>query len=315
VRFLAGVAAMAIAAMFVAAGAPADAPPIAAPCAAAQLRAVYTVVPFSQGAGNVAYLLTVSNHSTQTCAVAGPLPVQLLDRRGRPLGTHATVPAGDTGSDDGSGSQLVLAPGQWAQADSLLRPDIAGPGESPSECEPPAHFLALAIGGDRVTAPMDPSPVCENGTIGFGRLIAVSSTPVCAAASLTASFDRAAPPYQGATAYYLELTNAGDQACHTPSFARLRLLDAAGDPLPTRMMLGVSSPYVIPSGADEYAVATLHTSAGPGEPDHGPCEPLAAEVRVILGRRSGSLTVPIEPALHACHGGAISLSGLYPAGS
>ena len=219
-----------------------------------------------------------------------------------------------SGSGSGSGSGVMLAPGQWAQADSRFSPDIAGPGESPSECEPAAHFLALAIGDDRVIAPMDPSPVCENGTIGFGRLTAVPRTPACDAASLAPAFDRASPPHEGATAYYLKLTNAGADACHTPSFARLTLLDATGDPLPTRMMLGLPSPYVIPAGGEEYAVATLRTSAGRGEPLRGACEPLSTQVRVTLGRRSGSLTVPIEPALHACHGGAITLSGLYPAG-
>jgi hypothetical protein len=28
-----------------------------------------------------------------------------------------------------------------------------------------------------------------------------------------------------------------------------------------------------------------------------------------------TLIVPVEPSLHACHGGAIALSGLYQAGS
>lgn len=276
-------------------------------CAAAQLRSVYTVVPFSQGAGNVAYVLTVRNRSAQTCALTPPLPMQLLDRRGQPLATHIVTPD--------AGYQVVLAPGQWAQAESRFSPDIAGPGENPSECEPPAHVLSIGIGDDRVLAMMDPSPVCENGTISFGRLTAVQPTPRCAAASLNASFARASPPYQGATAYYLALSNTTAAACYVRSFARLTLLDASGDRVPTRMQVGIASPYVIPAGGEAYAVATLRTTGAADEPAHGPCEPLATQVRIAPGRRSGALTAPIEPALHACHDGEIELSGLYPAGS
>jgi len=286
-------------------GAASAEPPTAPPCVAGQLRAGYAVVPFSQGTGTVSYLLTVRNHSTDTCTLTPPLSMQLLDRRDRPLATRIIAPAVE--------DQVVLAPGQWAQAQSRFSPDIAGPGENPRECEPPSHALALQIGGDRVVAPMDPSPVCENGTISFGRLTVVPPTPSCDATSLTAAFDQAAPPYEGATAYYLELTNVSGEPCHTRSFSTLALLDADGDPLPTRTIVGISSPYVIPAGGEAYAVATLRTSAGPGEPLRGPCEPLATQVRIAPNRGGVALSVPIEPALHACHGGAIALSGLYPA--
>jgi Protein of unknown function (DUF4232) len=157
--------------------------------------------------------------------------------------------------------------------------------------------------------------VCENGTISFGRLTAVEPAPPCAAASLSATFMRASPPYQGATAYYLTLSNTTGAACYTRSFARLTLLDATGDRLPTRMQVGIGSPYVIPAGGEAYAVATLRTTSAADEPAHGPCEPLATQVRIAPGRRSGALTTPIEPPLHACHAGEITLSGLYPAGS
>jgi hypothetical protein len=288
-------------------GATAAEPSAASPCVAGQLRAGYTVVPFSEGAGTVSYQLTIRNRSADACALTPPLTMELLDRRDRPLATRIIAPdAQDT---------VVLAPGQWAQAESRFSPDTAGPGESPSECEPPAHALALHIGDDRVVAPMDPSPVCENGTISFGRLTAVPATPVCDAASLSASFDLASPPYEGATAYYLELTNVTGEPCHIRSFVDLTLLDGAGDPLPTRMAVGIPSPYVIDAGSNAYAVATLRTSAGPGEPVRGPCEPLAAQIRIAPSAHGDALAVPIEPALHACHDGAITLSGLYPADS
>lgn len=282
-------------------------PQTAPPCAAGQLRAGYAVVPFSEGAGIVSYRLTVRNRSQQTCTLISPFSMQLLDRERRRLTTDAEAPTAPY--------QVVLAPGQWAQALSRFSPDIAGPGENPRECEPPAHFLALEIGNEHVLARMDPSPVCEDGTIEFGRLTVTPITPPCANESLAASFKRASPPYQGSTAYYLTLRNLAGDACQTRSFVRLTLLDGAGNPVPTRMILGVPSPYVIPSGGEEYAVATLRTSAGPREPARGPCEPLATQVRIAPSRRSGAVTVPIEPPLHACHGGAISLSGLYPAGS
>ena len=196
-------------------GTPAAEPPAAPPCVGGQLRALYAVVPFSQGAGTVSYLLTVRNHSAQTCTLSPPPSMQLLDRRDHPLATRIIAAEAE--------DQVVLAPGQWVQAQSRFSPDIAGPGENPSECEPPAHALALEIGTDRVR--------------------------------------------------------------------------------------------VIAAGGAAYAVATLRTSAGPDEPLHGPCEPLATQVRVAPSRRGAALIVPVEPSLHACHGGAIALPGLYPAGS
>ena len=41
-------------------------------------------------------------------------------------------------------------------------------------------------------------------------------------------------------------------------------------------------------------------------------EPLATQIRIAPGPHSEPLTVPVEPALHACHGGGITLCGLYP---
>jgi hypothetical protein len=79
------------------------------------------------------------------------------------------------------------------------------------------------------------------------------------------------------------------------------------------VVAGVQSPYVIPAHGKELAVATLRTRAGPGEPHRGACEPLASRIEITPRPGNGALFELAQPALHACHRGLITLSGLYPA--
>jgi hypothetical protein len=275
-------------------------------CRAGDLTATFTAVPFSVGLGHISYVLTVTNRSASPCSLSGPVAVRLLDRRRHALPTHArTFPGG--------AYHVVLAPAQWAQADGRFSPDVAGPGESGPQCEPAAHFLRMTVASRSVTARMDPTPVCEHGQIAFARLAAVAPSPPCAAGSLTASFKRDSAPFGGQVSYSLIVRNLHSR-CHTSSVLTLHLLSASGSLVPAHVDAGIRSPFVIPPGVKELEAATLRTTAGAAEPHHGACEPLASRLRVAPRPGSGALTVPIQPPLHACHGGLIEISSLGETG-
>jgi hypothetical protein len=278
---------------------------VPAPCGPSRLSATYTLDPFSQGAGHVAYTLTITNRSKRTCALPAPLPLRLLGKSGKALPTHASTSPGGHHS-------VPLAPGQWAQADSRFSPDISGPGEG-NPCEPSAHSLRLAIGAGRIVAPMDPTPVCEHGQIAFARLRAVTIHPACTAAGLTATFKRVAKNGGGAE-YGLALRNAGAAACYLDGAPGLRLLKPSGRWLPTHEVATV--PYAIVVGS-HHRVSLLATFAsisrpGPGEPRHGPCEPRAAAVRIRLRPGGSVLTTVLAPPATVCRRGLITVSGLVP---
>jgi hypothetical protein len=272
-------------------------------CAARELKVTFSMIPFSQGLGSVGYTLTVTNHSARDCAFKGPVGLQLLGAGGRKL------PTKPRGSLPG-GHPIVLGPGQWAQANAKFSPDIAAKGEGVHQCEPVAHALRLTIAGASVTAPMDPSPVCQFGKIYFSPMQSVAFTLPCTASEMGARFERVGKPVDGRVSYRLELFS-GLPVCATNSIVSLRLLGAGGRALPTRVTAGVSSPYLIPAGAEATAIASFQTKAGAGEPKHGGCEALASSVAVAIRPGGGTLDVPIKPPLRACHHGAIDLSGLY----
>ena len=282
--------------------------PSARSCTARQLRATYTFVFGSPGAGSESNLLTVTNTSTTaSCTLHGPLAVRLLDRHGNALPTHASsYPAG--------AYKVVLAPGQWAQAQTRFSEDIPATGENPRHCEPVAYSLRLTIGHGSVLAPMDPTTVCQHGRTSFNRLKAVKPVPACAASALDAKFKRYGPVSDGSVNYALILTDTTGSACYTDSFVHLALLGASGNSLPTHPMIGVQSPYVIPAHAERWTIVTMHTKPGPGEPRSGGCEPIASSVRITPRPGIGSITVPVQPALRACYKGQMTLSGLFQQG-
>ena len=284
--------------------------PIAS-CAASELSATYSLDPFSQGAGNISYTLTITNRSHVLCVLEPPASLRLLGRHGKPLPTHA--------STSPSGSYTVpLAGGQWAQADSRFSPDISGPGEG-SLCEATAHSLRIAIGGGDVIAPMDPTPVCQHGQIGFARLRAVPTRPACTSAHLSAKLRLVSNNGLGGADYGLALTNTGAAPCYLDGPPRLRLLDAAGRALPTRAVTSVPYPIVVGPHRDVSLLATFASIArlGSGEPRHGPCEPTAASVRIDPRPGGGRLVSALRPATRVCDHGLMTLSGLlagYPFG-
>jgi hypothetical protein len=295
----------------IAAGSPAvGTPPVfpyRARCQASELRATFSLIPFSQGAGQIYYELTVTNHSAFTCTLIGPFALRLLGARGKALPTHPTTAPPGTYS-------VELAAGQWAQAQAKFSPDVPGPGENGRVCEPTAHALQVTIDGGTLTAPMDPTPVCEHGSMYFERLAPVAVVPACRASWLAATFsDNGTKTAAGTLGYYLKLRNDGGRACFADTYVGLRLLASARRPLPTHVSAGVNSPLVVPADTLWEAYALVDTEQG-SRIRFGGCEPIASGIRISPSAGSGSLTVSIQSPVSVCHNGAIDLSGLYQSG-
>ena len=88
----------------------------------------------------------------------------------------------------------------------------------------------------------------------------------------------------GNVEYRLTIRYHGPSVCTVSSHPQLRLIGAGGERLPTHVKEeGPRGIAVIRLG--EAVSAKLRFSPdipGPGEPAHGPCEPLAHEVSVML---------------------------------
>jgi hypothetical protein len=134
----------------------------AKPCGGTDLAGVFTVIPGSAGAGQIAYTLSVRNTSQSPCSLQGVPQGTLLGATGTPLPTHVK-------SAGGGGHRIVLPPGASATAQARFSPDVAGTGDSQSgACQPEAHAFQLsAAGGVTEAAIKPPTSVCEQGTLNF----------------------------------------------------------------------------------------------------------------------------------------------------
>ena len=133
------------------------------PCAASDLSGSFAVVPGSQGAGQIAYVLSLTNTSQTTCNLSGRPNVVLLNASGSPLPTHVT------GGSSNPAVVLVM-PGDTVKTQARFSPDVPGSGDSQSgPCQPKAHTLQVAPGGGgTVDAPITPpTSVCERGALAF----------------------------------------------------------------------------------------------------------------------------------------------------
>jgi hypothetical protein len=268
-------------------------------CRSAGVRATFSMVPGSQGAGQVGYLLTLTNTGHARCAIDGLPAMRLLGSRGVELPT-AGRPSG--------GGAVVLAPGQWAQSTASFTPDIAGRGEPGAHCEAVAQSLRLTLhgGAGTLVAPMDPTMVCQHGAMAFSGLRAIAPLPACRAGSLHASFDAIGRPYDGQVMYALLLRNDGSRGCVVVGTPGLALSHA-----PTTLTVPVPYPYVIGARRQATLDATGVTRPGPGEPTRGACEPVAAHLEITLPVGGGTLSAAIEPARSFCHDGELAVSGLF----
>ena len=135
----------------------------AQPCMGTDLAATFSLVPGSQGAGQIAYTLAVKNTSQSPCSVRGIPQGTLLGASGSELPTNVK-------SAGGGARRLVLPPGASATAQARFSPDVAGDGDSQSgACQPQAHTFQLNAEGGGVTeaAIKPPTSVCQRGTLNF----------------------------------------------------------------------------------------------------------------------------------------------------
>jgi hypothetical protein len=150
---------------------PSDGGPAAA-CVGSQLSGSFIVVAGSQGAGQISYVLKLTNISQDSCFVSGLPDAQLLTAKTAPLPTNV-VAAGSS-----SGPKVVVAPGTSAVADARFSPSVPGQGDSQSgNCQPRAAKLGVSPdgGGATVYAPITPpTSVCERGTLNFNVYSAAS---------------------------------------------------------------------------------------------------------------------------------------------
>ena len=143
------------------------APPLsAAPaCTSTRLGGSFAAIPGSAGAGQISYVLTVTNTSDSECYVSGLPQLQLLDAHGGALQT--SVSAAQPGQ--ATAAKILLQPSSSAKSDARFSPDVPGQGEGQAgqPCEPVAHQLQVtATGGGTFTVPIKPpTSVCEHGSL------------------------------------------------------------------------------------------------------------------------------------------------------
>jgi hypothetical protein len=134
-------------------------------CSSARLGGSFAAVPGSAGAGQISYLLTVTNTSDSECYVSGLPQLLLLDAQGGGLPT--SVSAAQPGT--ATAAKIVLQPASSAKSEARFSPDVPGQGEGQSgrPCEPVAHQVQVtATGGGTFVVPVNPpTSVCEHGSL------------------------------------------------------------------------------------------------------------------------------------------------------
>ncbi len=131
-------------------------------CLGTDLKAAFTQIPNSAGAGQIVYTLSVQNTSQAACFVQGIPQGTLLGVNGTVLPTHIRA-------SGGAGKRIVLPLGASATAQARFSPSVAGEGDSQSgACQPQAHTFQLTTRGGVTEAPIrPPTSVCQRGTLNF----------------------------------------------------------------------------------------------------------------------------------------------------
>jgi hypothetical protein len=139
------------------------APGSSSAAACGSLSGSFSVVPNSQGAGNILYTLRLKNGGSTSCLLVGLPVLRLLDVHGNPLPTHILR---DPRYHENT---FLLRPGKTASATARFSPDVPGPGEPVTKrCEPVAHAVRVSAGGASVVVPIKPpTSVCEHGRLTF----------------------------------------------------------------------------------------------------------------------------------------------------
>ena len=134
----------------------------ASPCTGDELKATFAMQDGSAGAGQVTYTLTLTDGSSSACTISGLPAVQLFDKSGNELPTHASQEPGS------NLPAATLQPGGSIAYDARFSPTVNGQGDSQTgRCQPTAATLRVtAPGGGTVDASVSPpTPVCEQGSL------------------------------------------------------------------------------------------------------------------------------------------------------
>jgi hypothetical protein len=132
------------------------------PCVSAGLRGGFTLIPGSQGAGNVVGRIVLTNVGPAPCRTGGYVGMQLLAANGQPLPTTVEREVASVQP------VLVVVPGASASATARWSPDVAGPGDSTSgQCQPTATATDITPPNDRthLVVPGPGTSVCERGIL------------------------------------------------------------------------------------------------------------------------------------------------------
>lgn len=145
---------------------------------------------------------------------------------------------------------------------------------------------------------------------------ATAGTAACRGGALRGSFAVVrGSAGAGQIVYRLRLTNESGSRCVLRGIPQLRLLDANGKPLPTKLIAdrqGALAPKRIVLAAGGSASATARFSPdvpGVGEGTTGRCEPVAARLRVTPAG-GGSLEVPVRPPTPVCEHGRLAFRAI-----
>ena len=127
------------------------------PCYGGQLVGTFNLVPGSQGAGQVSYLLTLKNTSQTACTVTGlPAGVTLEDVN------KTSLPTQVTGSP--SSTVVTLQPGDSATATARFSPDVTSQN---GKCQPKAYRIEVNPGAGITEMDVKPPESVCDGTLNF----------------------------------------------------------------------------------------------------------------------------------------------------
>ena len=153
--------------------------------------------------------------------------------------------------------------------------------------------------------------VTTAATAPTGTGTTASAAGACAAGDVSGSFAVIrGSAGAGQISYELTLSNSSTSDCFVSGIPDVRLLDAAGTPLPTHAEAAqpgtaLAAKIELKPGDSAYAEARFSPDVpGVGEQQSGACEPKAARLRVSL-RGAGSTEVPVQPPTPVCSQGTL----------
>jgi hypothetical protein len=176
----------------------------------------------------------------------------------------------------------------------------------------PATILAPRPARRRLSRPWPAVALAAAAAAAAAGLAArATGAPVAGCAASALSVKMTVTPGSGAAGhigYTLAVRNRGYAACRTGNHPKLKLLKAGGQGLATHVVK-VGATKTITVAAGHTVRSSLFFSPdvpGVGEPQTGPCEPVAHKVRVTFtAPASGSRVGAVSPPTSVCEQGSI----------